>query len=51
MTSNTDPAQMALGMIGIVPEAMAQYAPVALLALFPSAWLRRCCMLRQEAGA
>lgn len=31
-----------LAIVGIVPEKLAQFAPAALLALFPSVWLRRC---------
>lgn len=30
-----------LAIFDIIPEEAAQYAPVALLALFPSAWLSR----------
>ncbi|MFZ1742590.1 MAG: hypothetical protein WAT93_07035 [Pontixanthobacter sp.] len=28
-----------LAVFDIIPEAYAQYAPIALLALFPSAWM------------
>ncbi|MBE5073967.1 hypothetical protein IM511_06585 [Erythrobacteraceae bacterium E2-1 Yellow Sea] len=30
-----------LAIFGIIPEEIAQFAPIALLALFPSAWLSR----------
>ena len=30
-----------LAIVGIVPEETAQFAPLALLALFPGAWLSR----------
>lgn len=35
-----------LGVAGIVPEAFAQWAPLALIALFPTVWMgssRRTC--------
>lgn len=28
-----------LAVVGVVPEKVAQFAPIALLALFPSVWL------------
>jgi len=30
-----------LAIFGVVPEKVAQFAPVALLAMFPGAWLSR----------
>lgn len=32
-----------LSIVGIIPEGFAQFAPLALLALFPSVWLGRDC--------
>lgn len=38
-----------LAIFDVVPEQVAQFAPLALLALFPSAWLGRSRCARREA--
>lgn len=38
-----------LAIFDVVPERVAQFAPLALLALFPSAWLGRSRCARREA--
>ncbi len=42
-----------LAVLDIVPETLAQFAPVALLALFPSVWMGRagCCNFAKRKAA